>query len=156
MTQLVFEVVTTVLFLVDWLPSRIEGDPGIALRARIRRTRDLVLAIFAGVGLAALSYAMLTPAPQSSPFFLDGALPEGGGTNVINVMLVDVRSLELALSYGHAAAQTFIFRPRHNDVALDKTGSLRLPEDRFYRVNRRRKRRPIFGRNAICVPPWHR
>lgn len=48
-----------------------------------------MLAIFAGAGLAALSYAMLTrTSPQSiSPFFLDRALPEGGGTNVINVML---------------------------------------------------------------------
>ena len=47
----------------------------------------------AGAGLATLSYAMLTrPAPQSiSPFFIERALPEGGGTNVVNVMLVDFR-----------------------------------------------------------------
>jgi multicomponent K+:H+ antiporter subunit A len=39
---------------------------------------------------------MLTrPAPQSiSPFFLDRALPEGGGANVINVMLVDFRGFD--------------------------------------------------------------
>jgi multicomponent K+:H+ antiporter subunit A len=39
---------------------------------------------------------MLTrPAPQSiSPFFLSRALPEGGGTNVVNVMLVDFRAFD--------------------------------------------------------------
>jgi len=46
--------------------------------------------------MAALSYAMLTrPAPQSiSPFFLDRALPDGGGANVINVILVDFRGFD--------------------------------------------------------------
>jgi multicomponent K+:H+ antiporter subunit A len=39
---------------------------------------------------------MLTrPAPQSiSPFFLSRALPEGGGANVVNVMLVDFRAFD--------------------------------------------------------------
>ena len=51
----------------------------IAVRARIRRARDFVVAAATGTGLAALSYAMLTrPAPQSiSPFYLQRALPEG-------------------------------------------------------------------------------
>jgi multicomponent K+:H+ antiporter subunit A len=54
------------------------------------------MAIAAGVGLSALSYAMLTrKAPQSiSPYFLANALPGGGGTNVVNVMLVDFRSFD--------------------------------------------------------------
>lgn len=29
-----------------------------------------------------------------SPFFLERALPEGGGTNVVNVMLVDFRGFD--------------------------------------------------------------
>jgi multicomponent K+:H+ antiporter subunit A len=55
-----------------------------------------VIAIAAGVGMAALSYAMLTrQAPQSiAPFFLSHAVPDGGGHNVVNVMLVDFRSLD--------------------------------------------------------------
>ena len=64
------------LFLLGlrWLPKRVE--PEIRARAAARAcgaARDLVLAIVAGAGMAALSYAMLTrPAPQSiSPFFLD-------------------------------------------------------------------------------------
>ena len=99
LTQIVVEVVTTILFLLGlrWLPMRREE---IASRAGprdwARRVRDLVLAVGAGGGLAALSYAMLTrSAPQSiSPFFLTRALPEGGGANVVNVMLVDFRAFD--------------------------------------------------------------
>ncbi len=99
LTQLAVEVVTTTLFLLGlrWLPKRIEADdPRIAVRAGMRRGRDLVLALAAGTGMAALAHAMLTrPAPQSiSPFYLERALPEGGGTNVINVMLVDFRGFD--------------------------------------------------------------
>jgi len=99
LTQLVVEVVTTMLFLLGlrWLPMRIEEDKRPAtLRVTARRARDLLLAVGAGAGLAALSYAMLTrPAPQSiSPFFIGRALPEGGGTNVVNVMLVDFRAFD--------------------------------------------------------------
>jgi multicomponent K+:H+ antiporter subunit A len=99
LTQLVVEVVTSVLFLLGlrWLPMRLEGAPRHeATRDKARRVRDLALATGAGGGLAALSYAMLTrPAPQSiSPFFLRRALPEGGGTNVVNVMLVDFRAFD--------------------------------------------------------------
>ena len=99
LTQLVVEVVTLVLFLLGlrWLPKRVAADDARpSLRVRVRRTRDLVLALVTGAGMAALSYAMLTrPAPQSiSPFFLDHALPGGGGANVINVMLVDFRAFD--------------------------------------------------------------
>lgn len=99
LTQLAVEVVTTVLFLLGlrWLPKRVfEEDGRVALRARTRRARDLVLAIIVGAGTAALSYAMLTrEAPQSiSPFLLARALPEGGGHNVVNVTLVDFRSFD--------------------------------------------------------------
>jgi len=99
LTQIVVEVVTTTLFLLGlrWLPMRREElRERVTLRQRVRRGRDLVLAVAAGSGLAALSYALLTrPAPQSiSPFFLDRALPEGGGANVVNVMLVDFRAFD--------------------------------------------------------------
>src|SRR5690606_9979172 len=61
-----------------------------------RRGRDLLLAVAAGGGLAVLSFAFLTrPAPNSiSPFFLQQALPGGGGANVVNVMLVDFRAFD--------------------------------------------------------------
>ena len=63
---------------------------------RLRRARDLIVSVAAGGGMAVLAYAMMTrPAPQSiSPFFLDRVVPEGGGTNVVNVMLVDFRAFD--------------------------------------------------------------
>ncbi len=99
LTQLSVEVVTIVLFLLGlrWMPKRmLEEDPRIAPRAWWRRRRDLVIAVLVGAGLAALSFALLTRnAPMSiSPFFLEKALPEGGGTNVVNVMLVDFRAFD--------------------------------------------------------------
>ena len=99
LTQLAVEVVTVVLFLLGlrWMPKRVqEDDPAYMLRTVWRRRRDLLVAVLIGVGLAALSYALLTrTAPLSiSPFFLEKALPEGGGTNVVNVMLVDFRAFD--------------------------------------------------------------
>ncbi|MCO7520348.1 MULTISPECIES: monovalent cation/H+ antiporter subunit A [unclassified Pseudomonas] len=101
LTQLAVEVVTTVLILLGlrWLPRRIEGVsplPGSQDRARLRRLRDLVLAVLVGGGMALLSYAMLTrPTPNDiSSFYLSRALPQGGGTNVVNVMLVDFRGFD--------------------------------------------------------------
>jgi len=101
LTQLVVEVVTTVLILLGlrWLPRRIEEVsplPGTLNKARIRRLRDLLLSIAVGGGMAMLSYAMLTRQTPNhiSSFFLSRALPEGGGTNVVNVMLVDFRGFD--------------------------------------------------------------
>jgi multicomponent K+:H+ antiporter subunit A len=99
LTQIAVEVVTTVLFLLGlrWLPKRVAlDDPRTRGRAAWRRGRDLVIATLAGSGLAALAYAMLTrSAPQSiAPFFLERAVPEGGGANVVNVMLVDFRAFD--------------------------------------------------------------
>ncbi|MGB3072066.1 MAG: monovalent cation/H+ antiporter subunit A [Ottowia sp.] len=99
LTQLTVEVVTTILFLLGlrWLPKRLPTDEAaFSTRTRLRRLRDLVVSVVAGSGMAVLAYAMMTrPAPQSiSPFFIDRALPEGGGTNVVNVMLVDFRGFD--------------------------------------------------------------
>ncbi|MFD1711567.1 monovalent cation/H+ antiporter subunit A [Ottowia sp. GY511] len=99
LTQLAVEVVMTVLFLLGlrWLPKRLPYEsPSLALRVKARRLRDLIVSVVAGAGMAALAYAMMTrPAPQSiSPFFIDRALPEGGGSNVVNVMLVDFRAFD--------------------------------------------------------------
>jgi multicomponent K+:H+ antiporter subunit A len=99
LTQLAVEVVTTVLFLLGlrWLPKRVaQDDPLTRDRARWRRSRDFVLAVAMGAGMAALSYAMLTrQAPLSiSPFFIAQALPQGGGSNIVNVMLVDFRGFD--------------------------------------------------------------
>jgi len=98
LTQLVVEVVTTVLFLLGlrWLPKRIPRPDDAGRPVTLRRARDAAIALLAGAGLAGLAFAMLTrPAPQSiSPFYLEKALSEGGGRNVVNVMLVDFRGFD--------------------------------------------------------------
>jgi len=101
LTQLIVEAVTTVLLLLGlrWLPmrSKLAVQPAQErLRLWGRRGRDLAVATIAGAGMAALSWSMMTrPFPQSiSPFFLERALSEGGGTNVVNVMLVDFRGFD--------------------------------------------------------------
>jgi multicomponent K+:H+ antiporter subunit A len=53
------------------------------------------LATTAGVGLTWIVHAVLTrPFAPISPFFLERALTEGGGTNVVNVILVDFRGYD--------------------------------------------------------------
>ena len=100
LTQLLVEIVTTVLLLLGlrWLPKRIPFRWTLAgARAALpRRLRDLAIAAACGVGLAALAYAVMTrPLPQSiSGFFLERAYPQGGGTNVVNVIIVDFRAFD--------------------------------------------------------------
>ncbi len=100
-TQLLVEIVTTVLILLGlrWLPKRIEiADEGLVmgLRARVRRARDLMLAVAAGVGMTLIVYAMVTrPLPDTiSRYFVENAYSEGGGRNVVNVILVDFRGFD--------------------------------------------------------------
>lgn len=100
LTQLTVEVVTTVLLLLGlrWLPKRVQlpGDRGPEVLTRTRRLRDLGLAVAAGSGLAALSYAVMTRVPPEllAQHFLQRGYTEGGGTNVVNVILVDFRGFD--------------------------------------------------------------
>ncbi len=97
LTQLVVESVTTVLLLLGlrWLPKR---DEQIAPPRRIRwyRAGDLLIAMAAGAGLAALSYVVMTQVPPDSVarYFVENAYTQGGGTNVVNVILVDFRGFD--------------------------------------------------------------
>lgn len=98
-TQLLVEVVTTVLLLLGlrWLPKRLEEIAGdVELPARIRRGRDLLIAVACGGGVALISYAVMTrPLDREiATYFLEHAYTEGGGTNVVNVILVDFRGFD--------------------------------------------------------------
>jgi multicomponent K+:H+ antiporter subunit A len=97
-TQLLVEVVTTILILLGlrWLPKRIEGlsrDPPLT---RFRRYRDGLIAAVAGSGVALLAYAAMKHPVQDSisRFFLQNAWTQGGGHNVVNVILVDFRAFD--------------------------------------------------------------
>lgn len=100
LTQIAVEVVTVVLILLGlrWLPRRLAAvDPRRAtLRARSRRTRDAILAILCGAGLAALAFAVLTrpSITELESFYLGQALERAGGRNVVNVILVDFRGFD--------------------------------------------------------------
>ncbi|MBV2207567.1 MAG: DUF4040 domain-containing protein, partial [Pseudomonas sp.] len=99
LTQLTVEVVTTVLILLGlrWLPRRDESiaGPGGAT-PNLRRLRDILVAGGCGAGMAALAYAVLTrPAVDGiAPFFVQQSQPQGGGLNVVNVILVDFRGFD--------------------------------------------------------------
>jgi multicomponent K+:H+ antiporter subunit A len=58
--------------------------------------RDGGLAVLAGGGMAAFSYAVMTHPVEGSisEFFLGAAYTEGGGRNVVNVILVDFRAFD--------------------------------------------------------------
>ena len=99
LTQLLVEIVTTVLILLGlrWLPKRLQAIPEPNPRAaRLRRLRDFVIALAAGTGLSILAYAAMTrPISDGiSRYFLERAYSEGGGTNVVNVILVDFRGFD--------------------------------------------------------------
>ena len=100
LTQLTVEIVTTVLLLLGlrWLPKRFEiaGQRGPEVLTRARRFRDLGIATGAGAGMAAMAYAVMTRLPPDllARDFLERAYAEGGGTNVVNVILVDFRGFD--------------------------------------------------------------
>jgi multicomponent K+:H+ antiporter subunit A len=132
LTQLMVETVTTVLILLGlrWLPPRL-APAGLAARVPLaswlRRGRDGTIAVAGGLGLAAATYALLaTEAPPTiSDFFVARALPEGGGANVVNVLLVDFRGFDTLgeITVLSAVALTVYallrrFRPAPESVAI--------------------------------------
>ena len=143
LTQLVVETVTTVLLLLGlrWLPKRIEetdSDARVSAITRARRFRDLAIAATAGGGLSILAYAVLTrSAPDSiSKFFLERAYTEGGGTNVVNVILVDFRGFatmgEITV-LGVVALTVFAllrrFRPAPDSIEIPEQQRLQNEQD---------------------------
>jgi multicomponent K+:H+ antiporter subunit A len=93
LTQLLVELATVMLMMLAlrYLPahSAPEADDR-------RRLRDAGIAALAGIGLGALAWAvMVRPADGGlARFFLERTLPEGGGTNAVNVILVDFRGFD--------------------------------------------------------------
>jgi multicomponent K+:H+ antiporter subunit A len=100
LTQILVETVTTVLLLLGlrWLPKRIApaGLEAATHRIRWHRVRDFAIALFVGIGLATLAFAaMQHPDTNSiSRYFVENAHAKGGGTNVVNVILVDFRGFD--------------------------------------------------------------
>jgi multicomponent K+:H+ antiporter subunit A len=92
LTQISVEVVTVVLMLLalNLLPKTTPAESTAP-----RKLRDAVLSIAAGVGVTGLVYAVLTRDFTSiSAYHLENSYKGGGGTNVVNVILVDFRGFD--------------------------------------------------------------
>ncbi|MGB0411793.1 MAG: hydrogen gas-evolving membrane-bound hydrogenase subunit E, partial [Pikeienuella sp.] len=94
MTQFTVEVVTIILLLLalNFLPNRTPVESSV-----LRRVRDSSVAIIGGIATFALSYHYLLRDAVSTPiseFHLANSYKGGGGTNVVNVILVDFRGFD--------------------------------------------------------------
>ncbi|MFN3473310.1 MAG: monovalent cation/H+ antiporter subunit A [Blastomonas sp.] len=93
LTQISVEVVTILLLLLALnllpkMPPLLSSNP--------QRIRDGLLAVGGGLGVGGAAWAMLTRNPNDpiSSFHLANSYSGGGGTNVVNVTLVDFRAFD--------------------------------------------------------------
>ncbi len=92
LTQISVETVTIMLLLLalHFLPKSTPMESSAA-----RRLRDGVIALAAGAGVTALAYGfMLRDVSTISGYHLANSYKGGGGTNVVNVILVDFRGYD--------------------------------------------------------------
>jgi len=92
LTQLSVEVVTIVLLLLalHFLPQRIRN-----FSSPNRVIRDISLAVLIGGVVGTITFALITrPLESISGYFIDNAKTLGGGTNIVNVILVDFRGFD--------------------------------------------------------------
>lgn len=94
LTQISVEVASVILMLLslNFLPKQTPVES-----TTLRRGWDLSVAAVAGLGIAALSYALMTrdfAFPTIADFHVANSKPEGGGTNIVNVILVDFRGYD--------------------------------------------------------------
>ena len=94
MTQFTVEVVTIILMLLalNFLPNKTPIESTV-----LRRMRDASVAIAGGLASFALAYHYLLRDPVAtsiSEFHLANSYKGGGGTNVVNVILVDFRGFD--------------------------------------------------------------
>lgn len=92
LTQLSVEVVTIVLLLLAlyFLPQRIRNYSSPS-----RIVRDASISVLIGGVIGTITYALLTrPLDSISWYFTENAKTLGGGTNIVNVILVDFRGFD--------------------------------------------------------------
>lgn len=135
LTQISVEVVTILLMLLalNLLPKEtpVESRPW-------RRVRDGSVAGAAGLGVGGAAWAIMTrPLDSISTYFWENSYSGGGGTNVVNVILVDFRAFDTfgeIIVLGVAALGIFALLetvgtgPSGRRLALWKPDSVRSPE----------------------------
>jgi multicomponent K+:H+ antiporter subunit A len=93
LTQILVEVASVVLAMLAlfFLPRASRPEAG-----RLRGWRDALLAGTIGLGVGALSLAVMLRRPGESiaPWFLANAIPGAAGENAVNVIIVDFRGLD--------------------------------------------------------------
>jgi len=92
LTQLLVELVTIVLLLLAlyFLPPETPRES-----SHWRHGRDIALASVTGLLTAGLTWGVLTrPYDSIAGWLIDNSVPGGGGTNVVNVILVDFRGFD--------------------------------------------------------------
>jgi multicomponent Na+:H+ antiporter subunit A len=93
LTQFAIETLGAVLFVLVLrrLPARFEDRP-------TKLGRAVRIAVSATVGIVVFAFALVAggvrTAPPISSAFLERSLPDGGGRNVVNVILVDFRGFD--------------------------------------------------------------
>jgi multisubunit Na+/H+ antiporter MnhB subunit len=93
LTQLLVEGVTLLLMMLAlrYLPAQSGTTP----ERDARKLRDAALSAVTGLGLGAIAWAvMMRPFETRSAHYLERALPEAGGSNVVNVVIVDFRGFD--------------------------------------------------------------
>ncbi|MDR9392699.1 monovalent cation/H+ antiporter subunit A [Roseovarius sp. SYSU LYC5161] len=140
LTQISVETVTIMLLLLAlyFLPKHTPRESGPA-----RRLRDGIVAVVAGGGVAALAMVFLTRDFESiSAFHLANSYKGGGGTNVVNVILVDFRGYDTygeIIVLGIAGLTIFALM----EALLNGPAGRRL-RNRDYRQDRSRDRHPLM------------
>jgi multicomponent K+:H+ antiporter subunit A len=92
LTQLSVEVVTLVLFLLAlyYLPQRIRN-----YTSPKKIVRDASVSVLIGGVVGTIAYALMTrPLESISGYYTQNAKVLGGGTNIVNVILVDFRGFD--------------------------------------------------------------
>ena len=94
LTQISVEVVTIILLLLalNFLPKSTPRES-----STLRKSRDLLIAVAAGVAVSGLALSMMLrdfAFPTISDYHIANSKIGGGGTNVVNVILVDFRGYD--------------------------------------------------------------
>ncbi|MDG4647536.1 monovalent cation/H+ antiporter subunit A [Roseibacterium sp. SDUM158017] len=140
LTQISVETVTIMLLLLalHFLPKSTPRESSSG-----RKLRDGALALAAGGGVGGLSYAFLLRDIETiSDYHIANSYEGGGGTNVVNVILVDFRGYD---TYGEiivlGIAGFIIYALMHALIDGPAARRLRNPD---YLANRSRDRHPMM------------